>query len=1020
MGFYDSDRFSSFKDSSNLQYVDAMFSSYSSNAGVTWSAWADDTSWRIPLNLTPLTTKRYRVRIRTASFYTAASLHHDVFGLNSTELGTTISSTTLGTIKLFRSSTSSIGTGTLANMTLDCDTNGATNILPVTYTGSPGAGATALLISDEDTTLSNKISSGTKAYKKIQTKSDYVTGGALPTWLWIQLSFVGDFIQPSSFNQELNLVAKVENDRHYLKRLHVNSGGAYLTGTDPLVDGDAYIAHTTTDRASLNTLIDGDFFQTSLNEISTKRQIASSPVITKSLYSGDGRFLVNQPLTYDTNQKISVQLARTTGGTASEALTVASITSYTSGTGAVVLALASVHGLSSGNSFTISGATGGTNYSSINGTWTATAGTSGTALYFTITSPPGTLVIGTGASIAGAVFSIWKDKKYNVQFGSKIVEYSTIGGQGITYIANSASSAAGAIKDSSIIQYNPYDETWQMGLAVNRVAFTDASDSYTSNESTAQATYGGPQLIGNLPFVVTSTDRRGTLLSDPGRIPFFQTDSTKANQTLTDTLFKYQTTNSVLSLSAVNVPNLVVYNNGTNKTTAFITPTSAQLGYSAATPATNQGSFVSFYDYANISSASQYSGAIAKLKTETFTLAVYDATSSYSSTPIGQATSVVNMFEYKFGRTDTNNKLTIGNTSKTSLVIEQQSLTNWLNSTNLYLGNAGTSVTNITGNTTLFADIVSPFTFTEGATKYKLTLRAAATASDNSNSPLIADGGSEYVRLSTDGLMRSPTIDKIWDYGRRIANYGASTSVGTIGIIPETYVSSAVPYNFFILPDLSTITSTPALSTYVPFAAYNSTSAPGVDGFTKSTNPLSLRQLEMSILNERFNTSTLANYIESRKVDKGTKFNDGQGSIISVTSTTGTNSGSVKLNFTAISNPIPPGKLVNVSGLTSTAAVYNGTYVVLTSSTTFITYTNTSTNVVAVSGSGVIDDLDYGSLWQTSKAEAEYNDTISPFTHVNAGSDTATSRTDIFLAADGTWQYLFDYVRIPILATASE
>jgi hypothetical protein len=93
---------------------------------------------------------------------------------------------------------------------------------------------------------------------------------------------------------------------------------------------------------------------------------------------------------------------------------------------------------------------------------------------------------------------------------------------------------------------------------------------------------------------------------------------------------------------------------------------------------------------------------------------------------------------------------------------------------------------------------------------------------------------------------------------------------------------------------------------------------------------------------------------------------------------------------------------------------------VLTSGTTFITYTNTSTNVVAVSGSGVIDDLDYGTLWQISKDEAEYNDTISPYTHVNAGSDTATSRTDIFLASDGTWQYLFDYVRIPILATASE
>ena len=157
----------------------------------------------------------------------------------------------------------------------------------------------------------------------------------------------------------------------------------------------------------------------------------------------------------------------------------------------------------------------------------------------------------------------------------------------------------------------------------------------------------------------------------------------------------------------------------------------------------------------------------------------------------------------------------------------------------------------------------------------------------------------------------------------------------------------------------------------------------------------------------------MSNYIKDRKVDKGIKFNDGQGSVIVPTAASG-NGTTATLSFSAITAAIPVGKLIIVSGMTPGG--YNGTFRVTASSTTSVSYLSTATGAMTVAGT--IDDVNYGSLWQLSNAESEYLD--GTFTHTNAGTDTTISRSDVYLAADGTWQYLFNYVRIPILATANE
>ena len=105
--------------------------------------------------------------------------------------------------------------------------------------------------------------------------------------------------------------------------------------------------------------------------------------------------------------------------TASTARTISATGStYTSGTGAVSLALSGNPGLSVGEQFAISGLTGTGGYSSLNGTWVATAGTTGSTLNFTGPSSLGTTTI-TGGSLASS--APWATPNHALNCGDVII-----------------------------------------------------------------------------------------------------------------------------------------------------------------------------------------------------------------------------------------------------------------------------------------------------------------------------------------------------------------------------------------------------------------------------------------------------------------------------------------------------------------------------------------------------------------------------------------------------------------------
>ena len=83
------------------------------------------------------------------------------------------------------------------------------------------------------------------------------------------------------------------------------------------------------------------------------------------------------------------------------ATTISSLTSYSGTT--ITLATSAAHGLGVGDTFTIASATGtGTNYSAVNGTWVAAAGTTGTTLVFSIAVSGLAISTLTGGSVTTA------------------------------------------------------------------------------------------------------------------------------------------------------------------------------------------------------------------------------------------------------------------------------------------------------------------------------------------------------------------------------------------------------------------------------------------------------------------------------------------------------------------------------------------------------------------------------------------------------------------------------------------
>lgn len=99
--------------------------------------------------------------------------------------------------------------------------------------------------------------------------------------------------------------------------------------------------------------------------------------------------------------------------------------SYTTGTGAVTLTTAAAHGLLPGDTFVLSAMTGSGSYANLNGSWTATAGTTGTTLNFTAASGL-TLTISGGTVSNGTALPV---KVLDVQPGNSMtVSYSSTTG----------------------------------------------------------------------------------------------------------------------------------------------------------------------------------------------------------------------------------------------------------------------------------------------------------------------------------------------------------------------------------------------------------------------------------------------------------------------------------------------------------------------------------------------------------------------------------------------------------------
>ena len=159
---------------------------------------------------------------------------------------------------------------------------------------------------------------------------------------------------------------------------------------------------------------------------------------------------------------------------------VSSITSYNSTTGEIVLILSSAHGLSVGATFAISGAIGGTNYSSINGTWIATTSTTGSTVYFTIATGLGTVVAGTGAIIpivTGASASVAINAGTGIGLNAKVLVY------GAFSVSRTIASMV-----SSIAAYNSLTGIVQLVLDSDEII--SAGNTFTISGASGGTNYG--------------------------------------------------------------------------------------------------------------------------------------------------------------------------------------------------------------------------------------------------------------------------------------------------------------------------------------------------------------------------------------------------------------------------------------------------------------------------------------------------------------------------------------------------
>jgi hypothetical protein len=123
---------------------------------------------------------------------------------------------------------------------------------------------------------------------------------------------------------------------------------------------------------------------------------------------------------------------------------------YNTVTGAVSLTLSAAHGLSVGDAFTLSAMTGTGAFATLNGTWTATAGTTGSTLNFT--APTGLTMTITGGTNGTGVIALTTAANHGLKVGDTF-ELNTLTGTGSYAAQNGEHTASNGTNATTGLSY---------------------------------------------------------------------------------------------------------------------------------------------------------------------------------------------------------------------------------------------------------------------------------------------------------------------------------------------------------------------------------------------------------------------------------------------------------------------------------------------------------------------------------------------------------------------------------------
>lgn len=220
------------------------------------TSWVNDIhTWKISFD--PSATTEYRIRVLKSYLSDWNSLVHDLFLVSQTDVGT-ISN---GSIQIYASDNPD---HTLAII--------PSNRRLVQFPGSNDPGD--LEISDNDIAVTNMLNPGMgQAYKKMRLSSTFLSNPSFLTLthVWIVVRFIGDYIKPESFDQNLHLTAQVEHK------------DVTITG-NLTVNGTATLNSVITPSLTIQEEVQGNLFKT-FHKLNTPSPVlASRELLTQKLF----------------------------------------------------------------------------------------------------------------------------------------------------------------------------------------------------------------------------------------------------------------------------------------------------------------------------------------------------------------------------------------------------------------------------------------------------------------------------------------------------------------------------------------------------------------------------------------------------------------------------------------------------------------------------------------------------------------------------------------------------------------